>query len=62
MKMIIRVLEDKTISTRKQFAAGFKKIQSYKGVTGDTSFSEDRVSRKTAFIMQVKDGKIEQVQ
>lgn len=62
MKMIIRVLEDKTISTRKQLAAGFKKIKNYKGVTGDTSFSADRVSRKTAFIMQVKDGKIEQVQ
>ncbi|NTW77348.1 MAG: ABC transporter substrate-binding protein [Syntrophaceae bacterium] len=61
MGMIIRVLEDKTISTRKQFAAGFRQIKNYKGVTGDTSFSADRVSQKTAFILQVKDGKIEQV-
>jgi len=43
-------------------AAGFKKIKNYKGVTGDTSFSADRVSQKTAFIMQIKDGKVEQVQ
>lgn len=62
MGMIIRVLEDKTISTRKQFAAGFRRIKKYKGVTGDTFFSADRVSQKTAFILQVKNGKIKQVQ
>lgn len=62
MGMIIRVLEDKTIATRKQFAAGFRRIKNYKGVTGDTSFSADRVSQKTAIILQVKDGKIKQVQ
>ena len=61
MGMIISVLEDKTISTRKQFMAGLQQVKNYKGATGNTSFSEDRVSRKTAFILQVKDGKLEQV-
>jgi branched-chain amino acid transport system substrate-binding protein len=61
MGMIISVLEDKNISTREQFMAGLQQVKNYKGATGNTSFPEDRVSRKTAFILKVKDGKIEQV-
>jgi branched-chain amino acid transport system substrate-binding protein len=61
MGIIISVLEDKNISTRKQFMAGLLQVKNYKGATGNTSFSEDRVSRKTAFILQVKAGKLQQV-
>lgn len=61
MKMIISALEDKNISTRKQFMAGLQQVKNYKGATGDTSFAEDRVAQKTAFILQVKNGKLEQV-
>ncbi len=61
MGMVIRVLEDKTVLTRKQFIAGLQQVKNYKGVTGETSFFEDRVSQKTALILRVKDGKIEQV-
>jgi ABC-type branched-subunit amino acid transport system substrate-binding protein len=61
MGMIISVLEDKSIATREQFVAGFQQVKNYKGATGNTSFSPDRVSQKTAFILKVKDGKLEQV-
>jgi branched-chain amino acid transport system substrate-binding protein len=59
--MIIRVLEDKNIQTREQFIAGLQQVKNYKGATGNTSFAEDRISRKTAFILKVKEGKLEQV-
>ncbi|MGV8056951.1 MAG: penicillin-binding protein activator [Smithellaceae bacterium] len=61
MGMIIRVLEDKNIQTREQFITGLQQVKNYKGATGNTSFSGDRVSRKTAFILKVNKGKLEQV-
>ncbi len=61
MGMVISVLEDKNIFTREQFIAGLKQVKNYRAATGITSFSPDRVSRKTAFILKVKDGKLEQV-
>jgi ABC-type branched-subunit amino acid transport system substrate-binding protein len=61
MGMIISVLEDKNIQTREQFITGLQQVENYKGATGNTSFSGDRVARKTAFILKVKDGKLEQV-
>jgi ABC-type branched-subunit amino acid transport system substrate-binding protein len=61
MGMIINVLQDKNIQTREQFIAGLQQVDNYKGATGNTSFSGDRVARKTAFILKVKDGKLEQV-
>ncbi|MEN6375606.1 MAG: penicillin-binding protein activator [Smithella sp.] len=61
MGIIIRVLDDKNVLTRKQFMAGLQQVKNYKGATGETSFSEDRVSQKTALILQVRNGKIEQV-
>jgi len=38
-----------------------KKVENYKGATGNISFSSDRVSQKTPFILKVKKGKFEQV-
>jgi branched-chain amino acid transport system substrate-binding protein len=61
MGMVIRVLEDKNVFTRGQFVAGLRQMVNYKGATGNTSFSPERVSQKTAFIMKVKDGKLVQV-
>jgi branched-chain amino acid transport system substrate-binding protein len=61
MGMIISVLQDKNIQTREQFIAGLRQVENYKGATGNTSFSGDRAARKTAFILKVKDGKLEQV-
>jgi ABC-type branched-subunit amino acid transport system substrate-binding protein len=60
MGMIISVLGDKTISTRKQFMAGLQQVKNYKGATGNPSFFEDRVSRQTAFTLQAKEGKPQQ--
>jgi len=59
--MIVSVLKDKNILTRKQFIDGLQQLKNYQGATGNTSFSGDRVSRKTAFILKVKDGKLVQV-
>ena len=61
MGIIIRVLKDKNIQTREQFITGLKQVENYKGATGNTSFSGDRAAGKTAFILKVKDGKLEQV-
>lgn len=61
MGIINKVLENKSIQTREQFIAGLQQIVNYHGATGITSFAADRISRKTAFILQVKDGKLEQV-
>jgi ABC-type branched-subunit amino acid transport system substrate-binding protein len=60
-KMIISVLKDKNIQTREQFIAGLQQLENYRGATGNTSFSGGRVATKTAFILQVKNGKLEQV-
>ena len=59
--IIIGVLDNKEIKTRGQFAAALKKVENYKGATGNISFSSDRVSQKTPFILKVKKGKFEQV-
>jgi ABC-type branched-subunit amino acid transport system substrate-binding protein len=59
--IIIGVLDNKEIKTRGQFAAAMKKVENYKGATGNISFSSDRVSQKTPFILKVKKGKFEQV-
>lgn len=59
--MIINVLEDKNIQTREQFIASLQRLENYRGATGNTSFSGGRVATKTAFILQVKNGKLEQV-
>ena len=61
MGIIIRVLKDKNIQTREQFITGLQQVENYKGATGNTSFSGDRAAGKTAFILKVKDGKLEQV-
>lgn len=61
MGMIISVLKDENIQTRDQFIAGLQQVENYKGATGNTSFSGDKVARKTAFILKVRDGKLEQV-
>ncbi|PKN75301.1 MAG: hypothetical protein CVU52_06105 [Deltaproteobacteria bacterium HGW-Deltaproteobacteria-10] len=61
MGMIISVLKDKYILTREQFIAGLQQIKNYQGATGSTSFLPGRVSRKAAFILKIKGGKLVQV-
>lgn len=59
--MMISVLEDGNVQTREQFIGSLQQLKNYRGVTGITSFSSDRVARKNAFILQVRNGKLEQV-
>lgn len=59
--IIFRVLSDKEIQTREQFIAALEKMENYKGATGNISFAGDKTAQKTAFILKIKDGKMEQV-
>jgi ABC-type branched-subunit amino acid transport system substrate-binding protein len=59
--MIFQVLEKNDIQTRRDFASALIQVDNYKGVTGVTSFDADRVAQKNAFILRVKNGKLEQV-
>lgn len=60
-KIITGLLDNIEIKTRGQFAAALNKMQNYKGVTGNIYFDSKRVAQKTAFILKVINGKLEQV-
>ena len=59
--MIFKVLEKNDVQTRRDFASALIQVDNYKGVTGATSFDADRVAQKVAFILRVRNGKLEQV-
>lgn len=59
--MIFQVLEKKDVQTRRDFVTALAGLKNYNGATGATFFNEDRVSQKAAFILKVRDGKLEQV-
>ncbi|HBI47949.1 MAG TPA: hypothetical protein DDX93_04445 [Smithella sp.] len=59
--IIIGVLDNIEIKTRGQFAAALNKLENYKGATGSFYFDSNRVAQKTAFILKVNEGKLEQV-
>ena len=59
--IIFKVLEKNDVQTRRDFASALIQLENYKGVTGVTSFDADRVSQKVAFILKVRNGKLEQV-
>jgi branched-chain amino acid transport system substrate-binding protein len=59
--MILRSMENKDVQTREQFIAVLQQLVNYHGATGNTSFSGGRVAAKTAFILQIRNGKLEQV-
>ena len=58
---MIDVLSNKEIKTRSQFAAALKKMENYRGTTGNISFDANRVAQKTPFILKVENGKLVQV-
>ena len=59
--MIFKVLEKNDVQTRRSFAEALIQLENYRGTTGVTSFDADRVAQKVAFILKVKNGKLEQV-
>lgn len=59
--IVFAVLENEKIKTRQDFINGLTKIGIYNGATGSTYFDANRVAQKTAFILSVKEGKLEQV-
>ena len=59
--IIFNIIEKQDIQTRQRLVASLTGMENYQGVTGATSFGYDRVSRKTPFILRVKNGKLEQV-
>ena len=58
--IIFTILENQDVKTRQDFAANLIKLGIYNGATGSIYFDSDRVSQKTAFILRIKDGKLEQ--
>ena len=59
--MIFKVLEKNEVQTRRDFVTALAVLKNYKGATGTTSFNDDRVTQKVAFILKVINGKLEQV-
>lgn len=59
--MIFRVIGDNDIKTISDFTAGLMKMGSYRGATGNTYFDKNRVSRKTSFLLEVRKGKLNQM-
>ena len=59
--IIFKVLEKNNVQTRRDLASALIQVENYKGVTGTTSFDSDRVAQKVAFILKVRNGKLEQV-
>jgi branched-chain amino acid transport system substrate-binding protein len=59
--MIFKVLEKNDVQTRRSFAEALVQLENYRGATGATSIDADRVAQKVAFILKVKNGKLEQV-
>ena len=59
--MIFRVMEKNDVQTRSDFVSALTGLKNYRGATGATYFTEDRVSQKVAFILKVINGKLEQV-
>jgi ABC-type branched-subunit amino acid transport system substrate-binding protein len=58
--IIFTILGNQDVKTRQDFAANLIKLGIYNGATGSIYFDSDRVSQKTAFILRIKDGKLEQ--
>jgi hypothetical protein len=61
MELALGVLDDQKIKTRAEFIKALSAVQGFRGVTGSISFRGNRVAQKDAFILKVKNGKIEQV-
>ncbi|KFO66903.1 hypothetical protein ER57_14350 [Smithella sp. SCADC] len=59
--IITGTLDNKEIKTREQFAAALNKVENYNGSTGNFYFDSNRVAQKTAFILRVENGQLEQV-
>jgi branched-chain amino acid transport system substrate-binding protein len=60
--IIFSILENKNVKTRQELASGLIKMENYNGATGNIYFDSNRVAQKTAFLLRVKDRKLEQVQ
>ncbi|KQC06956.1 MAG: hypothetical protein APR62_07250 [Smithella sp. SDB] len=60
-QIITGVLNNTEVKTRAQFVSALNKVENYNGVTGKTYFNSNRVAQKTAFVLRVRDGKLEQV-
>ncbi len=60
-QIITGVLNNTEVKTRAQFVSALNKVENYKGVTGKTYFDSNRVAQKTAFVLRIRDGKLEQV-
>lgn len=61
MKLVLHVLRDQEIVSRTDFIRALPQVNGFRGSTGSISFNGGRVAQKEAFVLRVKNGKIEQV-
>ena len=59
--IIFNTIETKGIQTRQELVSSLMGTENYHGATGTVSFGYDRVAHKTPFILQIKNGKLEQM-
>lgn len=60
-RIVVKTIEENDIETREQFRESLLKLEDYRGVTGNTSFSGKRDANKDVFILTVKAGQIIQM-
>jgi hypothetical protein len=61
MKLVLSILEDPHVKSRREFMRSLLATENFQGVAGGISFGGNRVAQKEAFIFRIQDGKIEQV-
>jgi len=61
MKLVLSILEDPHVTSRREFMRSLLATENFQGVAGGISFGGNRVAQKEAFIFRIQDGKIEQV-
>ncbi|MDD5415215.1 MAG: ABC transporter substrate-binding protein, partial [Smithellaceae bacterium] len=61
MKLVLGILEDPHVTSRREFMRSLLATENFQGVAGGISFGGNRVAQKEAFIFRIQDGKIEQV-
>jgi len=61
MEITLGILEDEKIRTRGDFRAALSAVDHFNGATGSIYFRGNHVAQKSAFILKIQNGKLEQV-
>ena len=61
MEIVLGILENEQIRTRGEFKTALLAVEHFNGATGSVYFRGNHVAQKSAFIIRIQDGKLEQV-